>query len=436
MMRAQPIGNGLMTARISEEVAAVLAALQLQGANRDKLLALDDAGWRKVLTSCDRMQLTLPLALRESDGFPAWVNERLTSNVMDTAKRFVRVQATYREAADALDNAGVPYLVLKGFTQSPDFVGAPQFRMQGDIDFYNPAEYTQAALDSLEAIGYEPAGEAKDFRDADHPPTLIRFRGWKWSGNPFDPEMPLAIEMHTCLWNAQVSLISLPEVDGFWKRRINRRLGELLFCSLDPIDHLCYFGLHVLRDTFRGDRIIHHALELANSLNRRAHDSVFWREWETRYSPRLKQMQAIAFSLAGAGFSSRLPDAAAEQIQRLPAEQRKWVEACGGNLLMEAFPRTRNGRLLQLLLSDSADAQRKILWKALAPGGIPGPMRFAEQPQLPGAPKIPRRRQLGRYLVYLADRICLNGAAVLRFVANGLAFLPSSFSARREARYQ
>jgi hypothetical protein len=435
-MRAQPIGNGLLTARISEDFAAVLAALQLQGANLDRLLALDDAGWRKVLTTCDRMQLTLPLALRESSGFPAWVNERLASNVMDTAKRFVHVQATYREAACALDDAGVPHLVLKGFTQSPDYVEAPQFRMQGDIDFYSPREHTQAALDSLEAIGYEPAGEAKDFPDSDHPPTRIRVREWKWSGNRFDPEVPLAIEMHTCMWNTQVSLISLPEVDDFWKRRINRRLGNLSFCSLDPIDHLCYFGLHVLRDTFKGDRIIHHALELANFLNRRAHDSVFWREWETRYSPRLKQMQAIAFALAGGGFSSRLPDAAAEQIRRLPAEQRMWIESCGGNLLMEAFRRTRNGRLLQLLLSDSVDAQRKILWKALAPGGIPGPVSAAEGPKLPGATKPPGRGPVWRYLAYLAERICLNGAAVLRFVANGLAFLLSSLAARREARYQ
>ena len=120
-MRTQPIGNGVLVARISSPLAAVLAALQLQGASVDQLVALDDAGWQGALTLCDHLHLTLPLALRGRKGFPTWVSERLMQNLADVAHRFLRVQATYCEAAAALARAGVPHLVLKGFTQSPAF---------------------------------------------------------------------------------------------------------------------------------------------------------------------------------------------------------------------------------------------------------------------------------------------------------------------------
>jgi Uncharacterised nucleotidyltransferase len=419
-MRAQPIGNGLLVARVPEHLAAVLAALQLQGSSVDGLISLDDAGWREVLALSDRMQLTLPLALHRSKEFPAWVNERLIGNLADVARRFGRVQAAYCEGAEALDRAGVPHLVLKGFTLSPDFVKSPQFRMQGDIDFYTPREHTHVARDALEAIGYEPVGPAEDYRNSDHAPTLIRFGGWRWRGNLFDPEMPLAVEVHNCLWNAQVSLISLPEVDDFWTRRISRRLGDMSFCSLDLIDQLGYFALHLLRDLFQSQRVVHHALELATFLHERSDDTIFWREWGMRFSPRLKQIQAVALSLSGAGFSSRMPDAVEEQIHCLPKEQRAWIEICGGDLLTEAFRRTRDGRLLQFLLSNSAGARRTILWKALSPGVIASPTKVANQPAHPGEPPIRQRRRFLRYPAYLTSRIFLNGAAVLRLITNGL----------------
>lgn len=418
-MRAQLIGNGLLTARVSDDVAAVFEALQLQGASMDRLHSLDDARWNEVLRYCDVMRLTLPLALRSSERFPSWVRERLMQNLADSARRFTLVQATYCEAAAVLAGAGVPYVVLKGFAQSPDFVRAPQFRMQGDIDFYVPRENTMVAVTALEAVGYEAAGPVEDYRNADHHPTLVRFGGWRWRGNLFDPEMPLAIEVHHCLWNEGVCLISLPEIHDFWKRRIDRKLGELSFPALSAVDHLGYFALHVLRELFAGGRVLHHALELATFVDRRADDAIFWTEWQALHSPRLRQMQLIPIALAGAAFSSRLPDAVREHIERVPAEQRLWMETCGGNLLAGTFDRTRDGRLLQYLFSDSPQMRRKILWIALSPGAIATPRKVATASGPPGAQR-PRQLRLWRYPAYLVSRCFLQGAALLRLVAHGM----------------
>lgn len=425
-MRAQFIGNGVLMARISSHAVGVLEALQLQGPSLDRLLYLRDDEWNEVLSLCDGMRLTLPLALRSSGRFPSWVSDRLMENLADTAQRFGLVRATYSEAAAVLARAEVPYVVLKGFAQSPDFVKAPQFRMQGDIDVYSPRENSAAALKALEAIGYEAAGPAEDYREADHPPTLIRFSGWKRGRNPFDPEMPLALEIHHCLWNPAVSLIELPEIEEFWDRRIERRLGALCFPALHPVDYLGYFALHMLREVFPGGSALHHALELATFLHARADDSAFWKEWQALHSPRLRQLQAIPLALAANGFSSRLPDAVQEEIEGLPPEQRRWIEMSGGNLLTGAFTRNRDGRLLQFLLSTSPGSRRKILWKAMSPGAIATPRKFSSWPEHPGALRSLRQRRIGGYLEYLAGRVAVNAAAILRFVANGVTLCVSA----------
>ncbi len=433
-MRAQLIGNGLLTARVSDNVAAVFEALQLQGACLDRLRSLDDGRWQEVLRYCDGMRLTLPLAFRSSGRFPSWVSERLMQNLADTEQRFALVQATYREAAAALAGAGVPYVVLKGFAQSPDFVKAPQFRMQGDIDFYSPRENMPSALKALESVGYETIGPAEDYRNSDHHPALIRFGGWKLGENRYDPEMPLAIEVHYCLWNAAVSLIPLPEMDEFWNRRIERKLGELSFPALSTVDYFGYFALHVLRDLFLGERVVHHVLELATFVHERADDAAFWTEWQALHSPRLRQIQIVSLALAAAAFSSRLPDALREQFARLPAEQRLWIESCGGNQLAATSARTRDGRLLQFLLSESPETRRKILWRALSPGTIATPQKCARLSKHRVAARSWLQRSPWRYPAYLATRGFLHGAAVLRFVANGLGLWLSSLSLRRAVR--
>ena len=127
-MRPYPIGNGTVSPRIPREVAALLDALQLEGANTDALLALEDDDWMRLLDFCDLAHLALPLSQVNITGAPRWVVGRLEQNVADNARRFERIKAAYVEAAAALSRAGISHLVLKGFTQSPDYVKDARLR--------------------------------------------------------------------------------------------------------------------------------------------------------------------------------------------------------------------------------------------------------------------------------------------------------------------
>src|SRR5215469_13888800 len=120
-MRPYPIGNGTVSPRIPREVAALMDALQLEGANTDALLSLDDAHWRRLLEFCDLAHLALPLSQTNTSGFPGWVADRLQQNVADNAERFERVRAAYIQAAAAMERAGAAHLVLKGFAHAPDY---------------------------------------------------------------------------------------------------------------------------------------------------------------------------------------------------------------------------------------------------------------------------------------------------------------------------
>jgi len=426
-MRTQAIGNGTPRARIPAPFAAVMRALKLNGADTAMLRSLRDEEWRELLPLMDRAHLTLPFAQRHISGLPGWVSEQLGNYLADTATHWGHVGAAYREAAAALDANGLEFLVLKGFTQAPDFAPRPELRWQGDIDFYVPREHISAAVNALQKIGYASCYTEENYRHSDHAPTLLRFGTWKWNGNMYDPEVPPAIEVHFCLWNDSVSLIAIPEIEEFWARRSFRRLGDLSFPALHPVDHVGYFALHILRGVFSGDPAVHHVRELATFLDMRAFDDAFWNEWTAMHSPRLRSMQAIAFSLAVSWFSCNRHSTVKAAIDSLHPPLRSWINTCGSVPLEILFRRARDGRLIQSMLAETPEARRKIITMALAPGRIRGPAKSASiqtHPTLTPAKLNPIYSYLA-YPAYLLKKIWMHGSVVLRFLTRAtLLYLP------------
>lgn len=418
-MQFHPIGNGSLCARIPQEFAALLDALQSSGATSDTLRCLTDVEWVKLFELCDLAHLTLPLAQVEMTDFPEWVVARLKKNLSDNSLRFSRVRSSYEEAAIALEQAGVDHLVLKGFTQSPHYVRDPRLRMQSDLDLYCPADQIDHARKALEEIGYKPVG-GLDYGAADHIPTLSRPGSWSWQGNPFDPEMPVSIELHHCLWNERVSFIAAEEVESFWNRREVRSGDAFSFPALSRVDQLGYFSLHILRGIIGGDWIVHHVREMASFLHLHCGDVEFWKAWEAEHSPRFRNLQAIAFSLAERWFSCTLSDAVHAQIESLPQLQSIWIERFGASSLEGMFRHTRDGRLLQVLLADSRPARRLVIRRAIIPASILGPSGIAAL--------IVNRRQVNflngnRFLARCASRcrrIPAGAQSILRFLVHGV----------------
>jgi hypothetical protein len=369
-MNVSTLESGKTALRIPPEVKALLCALQLSKPDTTSLDKLSEKEWASLLDFCDIAHLTLPIAQLPMGRFPCWVVERLRTNLADNALRFERVKATYREAAEALGRANVEHIVFKGFTQSPDYVADPRRRRQSDIDIFCPPESINAANGALRAIGYQPSDAQISYALADHDATLVRTGDWHWKGNLFDPEMPLGIELHFCLWNERVSQIRVPETGLFWQRRTTREVNGLLFSCLSSADHLAYLTLHILRNLFLGDWIVHHVRELAFFLHSRADEEDFWQTWKGTHSPSLRSFEAIVFYYARAWFDCRLHPLAAHEIDILPAARRSWLQCFAGSAFEVMFEPNKDYLWLQLSLLSSRREKLKILRRTLIPGRI------------------------------------------------------------------
>lgn len=355
--------------QIPREVAALIAALQLREPDTTSLEKLDDQKWTSLLAFCDLAHLTLPLAQLPGSGFPSWVIERLNTNVSDNALRFERMKATYKEAAEALDRAGVDHILIKGFTQAPDYVKDPRFRAQSDLDLYCPPEMIESARTALQSTGYKST-EMRQSRVADHIPTMVRIGNWQWRGNPFDPEMPLSIELHFCLWNEAVSLFPILEVDGFWERRTTRVIDSLSFSCLSPVDQLGHLALHILRNLFAREWVVHHVRELATFLHSHANDDAFWEAWSETHNSSLRQLEAIAFYHARAWFSCQLHQRVEKEIASLSTIRQSWLHRFAGSAIENMFYRNKDSFWLHVSFLQSPRAKLTLLKQLFMPSQI------------------------------------------------------------------
>src|SRR5580700_4355593 len=132
-------------------VTALVSALNLRKPQPDLLRTLDDSEWEQLLVFGDQMHLTIPLAEACGDFCPSWVRARVERNLADNSQRFQVIKTTYAEIADALRDANVDNLVLKGFTKAPEYVPDPRHRIQSDIDLFCPPESIFRARDALSA---------------------------------------------------------------------------------------------------------------------------------------------------------------------------------------------------------------------------------------------------------------------------------------------
>jgi hypothetical protein len=430
-MRRHPIGNGMCAPYIPRELAALIAALQLKGATTEALLELHEREWESLLEFCDIAHLTLPLAQVETNGFPSWVIERLKKNIADNASRFERVKVTYHEAATTLEQAGIEYIVLKGFTQTPDYATDARLRFQSDLDFYCPKGMIRQAETALTSIGYQ-LEQTIDYSLADHLPTLIRQGNWQWRGNSFDPDMPLSIELHFCLWNEDLYWLSLPEVERFWDRRIHRTIGDISFPALNPVDHLAYLALHILRVLFSGDWVIHHVHELASFLHRKAEDEEFWSAWKRTHSLHLRVLQAIAFSYARSWFCCNAHEEVLKACQELDPGIQEWLRRYTGASLEGMFRQNKAWVWLHSALLNSPEKTRRLLKRALLPSRIPGmgaPTVVLENRQ---PRRIGRSNQYIRYIAYIGSRLVAHMRLIPVTLYQGLSLWLSERQLKRQ----
>lgn len=292
--------------KVPNHITAVLRALRFQGSDPEALTNLTEQEWTRLLSSWDIVCLMIPLRRTCGEVLPEGVRTRIDRNIEINTERLRRIQTTYGEIAGALRDANVEHIVLKGFAQWPDYCEHPRFRFQGDIDLYCHREDITAASQALRSLDYKPVG-GFDWR-ADHIPTLMRPTEWRSRGDLFDPEMPVAVEVHFSLWNKENACFEAEGFERFWNRRLHTNIGGFSFPSLSPEDKLGHSALHLLRDILQGSRVTSKAYELARFLHLNADNDEFWKRWRDLHPPSLRSLESISFRLAKELFDCRVSE--------------------------------------------------------------------------------------------------------------------------------
>ncbi len=387
-------------------VTALISALSFRAAEPELLQALNDSEWEQLLIFADRMHLTIPLVQKCGNFCPLWVRQRVVKNIEDNALRFQLIKNTYAELAVALREAHVDYLVLKGFTKSPEYAPDPRHRVQSDIDIFCPRDTIFRARDALCGIGYR-SQHLFDDQPWDHLPPLRKKSEWSWRGNAYDPEMPLTVELHHRLWDHEAVRCGLA-VDGqFWQRRIGRRLEEIDFSCLHPIDNLGYCSLSLLRDLLRVGIVTSQVYELAWFLQRNSRNHEFWGCWIQMHEEELTRLELVSFLLAKTWFHCDLSETIQAEIRRLPVGTRRWFEIDATSPSPMGWMRpSKDAIWLHSSLMKSAAEKRRVIFGRLLPRrALPVDTAIANRIPNSSPNEESAWYNYSRYLVYLVMRV-------------------------------
>lgn len=386
-------------------ITALLAALKFSGPQPEALRNLTDSEWEDLLSRWEFVRLTVLLRHVCGDILPDWVRSLMDLNLSDNAERFERIKGVYSDFVDAFGETGAQHLVLKGFTQWPGYVDHPRLRLQSDIDIFCPPESIFRARDVLLMLGYEPV-KGLDFRAADHWPSMVPKTRWKWRGNHFDPQMPVSFELHFCFWNESVARFGPKGLDQFWLRRIERRLEDISFPSLNAVDNLGYTALNLTRNLLHEGASPYQVYELARFLHTSADDGPFWKTWRESHDDSLRRLEAISFRLARDRFACSLAGEVKEEINGLPSAVKRWFDNFAASPFTAPFCSNRDGLWLHLSLLESAADKRSVLRERLLPTRLPPIERvdLADDSRgMEGVPRSPLWKR-ARYVAHMIPR--------------------------------
>jgi hypothetical protein len=306
----------------SSMLPTVVGSLNFSEDRTELLRGLSPDQWTQLLLLTDEAHITLPLAHRCRGIMPETVRDRIDSRLARHAARHARIVEEHAGIDRAMRSRGVEFLVLKGLTHAGFRNSGLGYRPQYDIDLYCSPESATAAAETAASLGYEPVWSAD--KSADHHPVMIRRTGWRWRGDYYDPDQPLALELHYRFWNPNLGFL-VNGADGFWNRRRLGVFDGIALPALNPVDGLTYAAWHTLRHLLGGNLRICHVYELARVLHDSAGDCKFWREWREEGAPSERLAESISLRLAKEWFACDVNPVVEGYIRALPPNVERWL---------------------------------------------------------------------------------------------------------------
>jgi hypothetical protein len=338
----------------------VRALLQLlSGSTPDP--PLSEEGRRSLLALTDRTHCTLLLTGDHIAG-PTRAKNR---------ERRCRLWQAYDEAAAALTNQRIDFVLLKGFTHEVDSGIDPARRYQSDLDFLCRPEDLARARAALQQAGYGEHGSVE--LSDNHARPLVKPFTWRWRGDYYDPDLPISIELHHTLWSSRRDRIQVPNVHTFWNRRTVLTIDGRTVPALAEPDRLAFAALHVLRHILRNNASPAHVFELASALNLHADDHAYWNSWTRMYDAPFRVLHAVAFEFARRWCGCRLSPVADQECHALPEPVQAWFRSYAFSPLVNLVEPNKDALWLHLALLPRRSDRITVAASRLIPLHMPRP---------------------------------------------------------------
>lgn len=286
--------------------------------------------WVRTLQWMDDAGLALYFLQRAKernaiDFLPEKVTAQLESNFSLNQKRTADLWGRFRTINARFSAAGIPFVVLKGFSLVPQFCPSSELRHQGDFDYLVDASSLGAAGQLLEQLGYtRKRSQSSQEEIFLSPGATAPSRG----GRQYSPTAPHAVELHLDVWDAE--LFGLPDLPELFSTK-NARTIELrgsFFPALGDEDafllqivHACF---HIFTHWIRMSCL----LEISWFLAHRVEDKDFWNRVEQRVSEctALRDFVAIVAEVSARLFHSPIPSVIRKWSESMRPEMRLWLE--------------------------------------------------------------------------------------------------------------
>jgi hypothetical protein len=282
------------------------------------------------------------------DALPPEIGGRLDRVLTDHSFRVASMAEEFDSINRLWESAGVEYAVLKGFALIPEYAPDARLRIAYDYDYLLRAEQMERAAQVLSNAEYIRRRERVDHPVVyTHSANTLRMPSRR--DDLYSAAFHRTVELHTRLWEPGTLKIPLPLPDDFSARKRPRNWQGLRFYSLAEEDELMFQVLHAFRHILDGWCRLYSFLEIANFLEHRRSDMIFWQRFceRIRLSPLLSEMTGVVFSLAAGLFGTAVPAVIdAGVIRTMRSRLDLWVNRYGYDAALANFAGNKCSLLL------------------------------------------------------------------------------------------
>jgi hypothetical protein len=370
--------------------------------------------WAQLLHHADGHSLTplLYTVWRDTgqlDRIPFAFRQRVAQAYADNARRNSYIRQELLELDGLLTGAGVPHLLLKGWSLIENLYPDPAQRVLYDHDFLVPADRAERGHHALRAAGFRPL-PGKDEWVEKHLPALWRNDGYEWNGYLFDPLYPRPVELHVRLWEQGWRGLQVRQLPNPWADAPTQIIAGVPMQCLADEDMLIHLAMHFAGHLVEREARLNQLLDLARLAQKTATTLDWEKALHQAEQAGVSRFVYASLFLARQVFGSLLPPPALWQrlAAATPSNFRAWLAGDGAaDVLSGDFRRRDRGKDYRLTFLAARSMGERL-----------GIVRFAAFPplgQLAAKYKL-RRRWLGPLLYprYVVERAGSYGREVLR----------------------